>query len=290
MRAAHQGLPGRGDPPLLAAGFLPGEISHTGTNLSDRDLGGLPCHPGVRLNLDLVSQVERLGRLAPGREGGCFLGSHQERRPVRGTGPADEVRHRRPPRAARPYPAAARQLPVTCRSTRAAPNCCSRSSSGGTNATRSGSGPAFLSDEWGSIFCDPRPVAAIVDRVTFNAHIIETGTESYRLRTSGLGGLTRPRLECQAIAMMATIALAPARRRLAARVSSSSESGRHPPWHPMCAQAAMIWCSHSTRPHRTSGGGGTRPARDAERSAGLLPAAAASERRTASLVLAFGSY
>jgi hypothetical protein len=26
--------------------------------------------------------------------------------------------------------------------------------------------------------------AAIVDRVTFNAHILETGTESYRLRTS----------------------------------------------------------------------------------------------------------
>ncbi|MGB8962222.1 MAG: IS21-like element helper ATPase IstB, partial [Pseudonocardiaceae bacterium] len=38
--------------------------------------------------------------------------------------------------------------------------------------------------EWGSIFADPRLVAAIVDRVTFNAHIIETGTESYRLRTS----------------------------------------------------------------------------------------------------------
>jgi hypothetical protein len=27
-------------------------------------------------------------------------------------------------------------------------------------------------------------VAAIVDRVTFNAHILETGTTSYRLRTS----------------------------------------------------------------------------------------------------------
>ena len=38
--------------------------------------------------------------------------------------------------------------------------------------------------EWGSVFPDPRLVAAIVDRVTFNAHIIETGTESYRLRTS----------------------------------------------------------------------------------------------------------
>ena len=44
--------------------------------------------------------------------------------------------------------------------------------------------------EWGTVFPDPRLVAAIVDRVTFNAHIIETGTESYRLRTSKT---TRPR-------------------------------------------------------------------------------------------------
>lgn len=34
------------------------------------------------------------------------------------------------------------------------------------------------------MFPDPRLVAAIVDRVTFNAHILETGTRSYRLRTS----------------------------------------------------------------------------------------------------------
>ncbi|HEV7192172.1 MAG TPA: ATP-binding protein [Jatrophihabitantaceae bacterium] len=38
--------------------------------------------------------------------------------------------------------------------------------------------------EWGSVFPDPRLVAAIVDRVTFNAHILETGTQSYLLRTS----------------------------------------------------------------------------------------------------------
>jgi len=38
--------------------------------------------------------------------------------------------------------------------------------------------------EWGRIIPDPRLVAAIVDRLTFNAHIIETGTESYRLRTT----------------------------------------------------------------------------------------------------------
>jgi DNA replication protein DnaC len=38
--------------------------------------------------------------------------------------------------------------------------------------------------EWGTVFPDPRLVAAIVDRITFNAHILETGTNSYRLRTS----------------------------------------------------------------------------------------------------------
>lgn len=38
--------------------------------------------------------------------------------------------------------------------------------------------------EWGSVIADPRLVAAIVDRVTFNAHIIETGSDSYRLRTT----------------------------------------------------------------------------------------------------------
>ena len=41
--------------------------------------------------------------------------------------------------------------------------------------------------EWGGVVPDPRLVAAIVDRVTFNAHIIETGTESYRLRTTKAG-------------------------------------------------------------------------------------------------------
>src|ERR1017187_4736446 len=36
----------------------------------------------------------------------------------------------------------------------------------------------------GTIFPGPRLVAAVVDRVTFNAHILETGIQSYRLRTS----------------------------------------------------------------------------------------------------------
>ena len=38
--------------------------------------------------------------------------------------------------------------------------------------------------EWGRTFADPRLAAAVVDRLTFNAHIIETGTDSYRLRTA----------------------------------------------------------------------------------------------------------
>ena len=44
--------------------------------------------------------------------------------------------------------------------------------------------------EWGQIVPDPRLVAAIVDRVTFHAHIIETGTDSYRLKATKAG---RPR-------------------------------------------------------------------------------------------------
>lgn len=38
--------------------------------------------------------------------------------------------------------------------------------------------------EWGNVFTDPRLAAAVVDRLTFNAHIIQTGTTSYRLATS----------------------------------------------------------------------------------------------------------
>jgi hypothetical protein len=43
--------------------------------------------------------------------------------------------------------------------------------------------PAAFS-EWTSTFTDPRLCAAIVDRLTFDAHIITTGTDSYRLRTA----------------------------------------------------------------------------------------------------------
>jgi diaminopimelate decarboxylase len=50
----------------LANGWEPEEISHTGTNVSERDLDVLLAQP-IRINLDGVSQVERLGRRAPGR-------------------------------------------------------------------------------------------------------------------------------------------------------------------------------------------------------------------------------
>ena len=50
---------------------------------------------------------------------------------------------------------------------------------------------------WTKTFTDPRLCAAIVDRLTFNATIIETGTESYRLARAKAGTaktsrLTRP--------------------------------------------------------------------------------------------------
>jgi DNA replication protein DnaC len=38
--------------------------------------------------------------------------------------------------------------------------------------------------EWGATFTDPRLAAAVVDRLTFNAHLITTGTDSHRLRTT----------------------------------------------------------------------------------------------------------
>jgi DNA replication protein DnaC len=38
--------------------------------------------------------------------------------------------------------------------------------------------------EWPQTFADKRLCSAIVDRLTYNGHIVETGTESYRLRTT----------------------------------------------------------------------------------------------------------
>lgn len=47
--------------------------------------------------------------------------------------------------------------------------------------------------EWGSVFPDGRLAAAVVDRLTFRSHVIETGSESYRLRaTKARKGGVRP--------------------------------------------------------------------------------------------------
>ena len=56
----------------LASGWQPEEISHTGTNVSERDLDVLLAHP-IRINLDGVSQLERVGRRAPGRRVGMRI-------------------------------------------------------------------------------------------------------------------------------------------------------------------------------------------------------------------------
>ena len=50
----------------LEHGWEPEEISYTGTNVSERDLDVVLAHP-VHLNVDLLSQLDRVGRRAPGR-------------------------------------------------------------------------------------------------------------------------------------------------------------------------------------------------------------------------------
>ena len=45
--------------------------------------------------------------------------------------------------------------------------------------------------EWGQVIGDHRLVAAIVDRLTFNAHIIETRTDSFRLRSTKVKRATK---------------------------------------------------------------------------------------------------
>ena len=50
----------------LECGWAPEDISFTGTNVSERDLDVLLAAP-IHINLDAISQVERLGRRDPGR-------------------------------------------------------------------------------------------------------------------------------------------------------------------------------------------------------------------------------
>lgn len=64
----------------LECGFQPDEISYTGTNVSERDLDVILAADGLHLNLDGISQIERLGRRAPGRTIGIRVN------PARGAG------------------------------------------------------------------------------------------------------------------------------------------------------------------------------------------------------------
>jgi diaminopimelate decarboxylase len=50
---------------VLDHGWLPEEISYTGTNVSERDLDAILA-AGVHLNVDLLSQLDRVGRRAKG--------------------------------------------------------------------------------------------------------------------------------------------------------------------------------------------------------------------------------
>jgi len=38
--------------------------------------------------------------------------------------------------------------------------------------------------EWISVFTDPRLCKAVVERLTYRSHIVETGTDSYRFKAS----------------------------------------------------------------------------------------------------------
>ena len=54
----------------------------------------------------------------------------------------------------------------------------------GAGGRRWRSPPTRRSRSGASTFTDPRLAAAVVDRLTFRAHIIETGSDSYRLRVT----------------------------------------------------------------------------------------------------------
>jgi diaminopimelate decarboxylase len=56
----------------LECGWRPDEVSYTGTNVSERDLDVLLAD-GIHLNLDAISQIERVGRRAPGNRIGIRI-------------------------------------------------------------------------------------------------------------------------------------------------------------------------------------------------------------------------
>jgi diaminopimelate decarboxylase len=68
----------------IECGWQPGEISFTGTNVSERDLDVLLEH-GIHCNLDALSQIERYGRRAPGTRIGIRID------PASGVGYTDQL-------------------------------------------------------------------------------------------------------------------------------------------------------------------------------------------------------
>ncbi|MGH8252211.1 MAG: hypothetical protein ACREVI_16215 [Steroidobacteraceae bacterium] len=68
-------------------GFAEGEISYTGTSVSEADLDCLQRHPGVHVNCDSISTIRRLGRRCPGRRIGIRVN------PELGAGYNDKLRY-----------------------------------------------------------------------------------------------------------------------------------------------------------------------------------------------------
>jgi DNA replication protein DnaC len=73
---------------------------------------------------------------------------------------------------------------ATCISTAAALSCCLQVLTERQEKASIAVASNAPFSEWGQTFTDPRLAAAIVDRLTFNALIVETGSESYRLRAT----------------------------------------------------------------------------------------------------------
>ena len=115
-------------------------------------------------------------------------------------GPARPLHHARrrsptsskKPRAAASSPASSAATPApssssstssaTSRCPTAPPSSSSRSSPSATNAASLIVTTNLPFGEWTKVFPDPRLAKAVVDRLTHRAHIIDTGTESWRFR------------------------------------------------------------------------------------------------------------
>ena len=121
----------------------------------------------------------RHGRLSARAARALHHGGTARERARRGRRRAHALARGRPLRPARPCSASTSS--ATCSSTGAAPSCSSRSSPSARSGRRWRSPPTPRSRSGAETFADPRLAAAVVDRITFRAHIIETGSESYRL-------------------------------------------------------------------------------------------------------------